>query len=93
MAVGDQIWIQPGTEASLYDHVTPGRDVLMAVVEYIDTHAYVPVVGFVPLHIESVNKTGKCKYIQAHFINDFPPVDGNPAGPKYGAWIPPRLVR
>ncbi|NSW85146.1 MAG: pilus assembly protein TadE [Syntrophobacteraceae bacterium] len=93
VAVGDQIWIQPGTEASLYDHVTPGRDVLMAVVEYIDTHAYVPVVGFVPLRIESVNKTGKCKYIQAHFINDFPLVDGNPAGPKYGAWIPPRLVR
>jgi len=101
--IGDQIWIQPGTENTLYENSKQwsinrraGETVCLAIVDgelRDNTHAYMPVVGFITFHINFA-VGGSEKYIDGYFD---PGSDacagGTGGGPNYGATLPPKLVR
>ena len=99
--VGDQIWIQPGTQNTLYDNRNQpsiswfeGRDVLLPVVNAVlrdTTHAWAPVVGFVGFHIVSATG-GSTKTISGYFVDGFTAPNTGGSGPNYGVWTPPHLV-
>jgi hypothetical protein len=92
ISIGDEIWIQPGTETTLYSSVPIGGDFVLPIIENIVTHADVPVIGFVCFHvIDSVG--GSDKYIEGCF-NDACYAGGTSGvGPNFGAKAPPRLVQ
>jgi len=92
--IGDSIWIQPGTKTTLYSSVPVPADVVLPVVNNLDTHSFVPIVGFVCFHItDSVGGSGK--YIEGCFNDSC--YAGNTGGinpgPNYGAYAPPALVQ
>jgi hypothetical protein len=108
LGIGDNIWIQPGTKATLYDPVDncSGLNgdktceyVVISVVDDIETHANNPIVAFACIHIDLAVKGGSKikKYIQAEME-----AMGNPkcifpnssgvSGLDYGVLQPPRLV-
>jgi Flp pilus assembly protein TadG len=92
--IGDSIWIQPGTKTTLYSSVPVPADVVLPVVNNIDTHAWVPIVGFICFHItDSVGGSGK--YIEGCFNDSC--YGGNTGGinpgPNYGVYAPPALVQ
>jgi hypothetical protein len=91
IAIGDKIWIQPGTKNTIYGSVPSNTDVLIPVVVELDTHTYEPVVAFAAFHIDfAVGGSGK--YIQGHFTTNVRVQEGaRGIGPYYGAFIPPRL--
>jgi hypothetical protein len=95
LGVGDNIWIEPGTKTSLYRDVPVGTDALFPVVDAVlrdNTHAEVPIYGFIGFHItNSVGGSGK--YIEGYFIFNYYAGLGGPIGPNYGAFSPPRLVK
>ena len=66
LSVGDSIWIQPGTKTTLYSSVPVPADVVMPVVQDIDTHAYVPIISFIGFHI-TASVGGSGKYIEGFF--------------------------
>ena len=94
LKIGDNIWIQPGTETTLYSSVPVGKEVCLLVVDAIlsdTTHSEVPIYAFIGFHI--IGSVGQNeKYIEGHFIPDFYFRPGGPIGPNYGAYTPPRLV-
>ena len=91
LAIGDLIWIEPGTKTALYADVPVGEDVLLPVVMNIDTHAKNAIVGFGPFHI-TASVGGSGKYIQGHFVTNYKEPLATGGGPYYGAYIPPTLV-
>ena len=99
--VGDQIWIQPGTQNTLYDSKNQpsiswfeGKDVFLPVVNVVlseTTHEFATVVGFIGFHV--VRATGgSTKTIEGYFVSGFTAPNSGGSGPNYGAWTPPRLV-
>jgi hypothetical protein len=86
--VGDDIWIQPGTKNTIYSSVPVGMDVLVPIVQNIDTHAYIPIIGFICFHI-TASVGGSGKYIEGYFTNFYAGLSG-PMGPNYGAKTPPK---
>ncbi len=95
--IGDNIWIEPGTKTTLFPYAESkvGQVVMLPVVETdFDTHAWTPVLGFVPFYIEAA-VGGDDKYIQGHFVKNYTKTVGDkPSGdaPFYGAATPPKLV-
>jgi hypothetical protein len=98
----DCIWIQPGTENTLYDN--PNSE---SVSKYVDqvvvlpvvgdvlleaTHEMAPVIGFVGFHIISATG-GSTKQIVGYFVDDFTVQGSGGAGPHYGALTPLYLVQ
>jgi Flp pilus assembly protein TadG len=92
IAIGDDIWIEPGTKTALYADVPVGEDVLLPIVTDIGTHAKNTVVGFGPFHI-TASVGGSGKYIQGHFIKNYKEPFASGGGPAYGAIVPPQLVQ
>ena len=92
LSVGDDIWIQPGTKTTLYSSIPVGSDVLLPVVQNIDTHAYVKVIAFIGFHI-TASVGGSGKYIEGYFLPDFYTSNTSGVGPNYGAFSPPKLVQ
>jgi len=92
--IGDSIWIQPGTKTTLYSSVPVPADVVLPVVTTIDTHAWVPIVGFMCFHI-TASVGGSGKYIQGCFDNSCYAgnFNGSNLGPNYGVNGPPALVQ
>ncbi len=91
--IGDDIWIEPGTKTAVYGSIPAGADVLLPVVTNIDTHASVPVVGFIGFHV-TASVGGSGKYVEGYFLPTL--YAGNTignGGPIYGAYAPPTLVR
>jgi len=91
--VGDNIWIEPGTKATLFDYAQSkiGQTVLLPVVTTdFDTHNYTPILAFVSFYIENA-VGGSGTYIQGHFVKDHPINEGTPGGPYTGTFIPPKL--
>jgi len=82
LSIGDDIWIQPGTKTTLYSSVPVGVDVVLPIVQNIDTHSYVPIVGFIGFHI-TASVGGSGKYIEGYFTTA-PVYGGGPIGPNYG---------
>ncbi len=102
IAVGDNIWIQPGSKTALYSDVNDcsysGNKsceyVTVPVVEDIDTHAHNPVVGLACMRIISA-AGGSDKSIIAHLTSDGDKCQAQNAsgvGPGYGMLLPARLV-
>jgi Flp pilus assembly protein TadG len=92
--IGDSIWIQPGTKTTLYSSVPVPADVVLPVVNNIDTHAWVPIVGFICFHItNSVGGSGK--YVEGCFNDSCYGANtgGINPGPNYGVYAPPALVQ
>jgi len=95
LKIGDNIWIQPGTKATLYSDVPTNIDVAIPVVNNVDTHSFQPIVAIAGFHIDSSTKHGNKSYIEGHFIDatiisSLNP--GNSNGLPLGAYTPPLLV-
>jgi len=90
----DSIWIQPGTKNTIYNEVPLNIDVALPVVldADFDTHARVPVHGFIGFHITG-SKKGNSPYVEGYFTSFLFIPQSGPVGPCYGAYTPPRLVQ
>jgi Flp pilus assembly protein TadG len=101
--IGKDIWIQPGTENTLYGDVNDvpnlvksdgtGTTVFLPVVESdsLETHALNPVRCYVPIKVlYSIGKNQK--YIEAQFVKKSHMPSDNLGGPCYGAYSSARLV-
>jgi Flp pilus assembly protein TadG len=94
LSIGQNIWIQPGTENSIYKEVPVPSVALLPVVQDVSssTHAYTPIVGFGPFHIiASVGGSGK--YLEGYFDGDYEVPIAVGGGPFFGAVVPPSLVQ
>ncbi|MBW6493609.1 MAG: pilus assembly protein TadE [Burkholderiaceae bacterium] len=93
LAMGDEIWIQPGTRAALYSAVPVPSEWCVPVVVDVDTttHTRTPILAFATFHIdESVG--GSDKYIKGHFVPNVT-CGGFSVGPSYGTYALPRLAQ
>jgi hypothetical protein len=100
--VGDKIYIQPGTETSLYEASKNlsisdfiGKDIILPVVDAIlndEVKQLVPVDGFVGFHVVSVQKAPE-KTITGYFVDCLTVPKSGGAGPNYGALTPIHLVQ
>jgi Flp pilus assembly protein TadG len=97
--IGDKIYIQPGTETTLYKTVEDlyiGKDVYLPVVDYVnkdDAKTYQTVVAFAVFHIEGVKTNGPDKQIYGYFKKPYLTEPGStPGGSQSNAITPPRLV-
>lgn len=95
ISIGDNIWIEPGTKDTLWaqceDYI--GQTVTLPVVQTdFSTHAWTPVLGFVPFYITDA-KGGSGKYIEGHFVRDHIKAGATPGGPIYGSFSPPKVVQ
>lgn len=98
----DCIWIQPGTEATLYTN--PDNPSVSAYVDQVvvlpvvgeilseTTHDMAPVIGFVGFHITSAIG-GSTKQIVGYCEKNFTIPGSSGAGPSYGALTPVYLVQ
>jgi Flp pilus assembly protein TadG len=93
----EDIYIQPGVEASNYGNAAPyvGRRVVLALVDAdLTLKTFTPVLGFVAFKIEAVNQG--VKYIQGHFDNDYIITNatgiGSPIAGTLSTTNPPKLV-
>jgi hypothetical protein len=101
LKVGDNIWIQPGTESVLYDDlkVDKGKIGLLPVIkDDFEEHHFTPLLAFVPFYVEDSGGNGNKAYVQGHFVKgyvDYDATPGNPDGTLYfGAdAATPALVR
>ena len=95
VSIGDKIYIQPGTEDSLFQTAQKfdGQTVTLPVVSGADlnTHDWSEVKNFASFQIDGVCKTGQ-KYIKGHFVQTVDP-HGKPGGPSAGNFTPPKLVQ
>jgi hypothetical protein len=94
LSIGDNIWIQPGTETSVYNVVPVPSVALLPVVQDVSssTHAYTSIMGFGPFHIIA-SVGGSDKYIEGYFDGDYEVPRATGGGTFYGAYIPPSLVQ
>ena len=101
LTVGDDIWIQPGTESTLYTdlQVDIGKIGLLPIVrDNFDTHAETPLLAFVAFQLEDCGGHGNSAYVQGHFVRNYTDYDGTPGPPDgtlyFGAdAATPSLVR
>jgi hypothetical protein len=94
VAIGDSIWIQPGTKNSLYNDVIVPSTTLLPVVQDVSssTHAKAMVMGFGPFMI-TASVGGASKYIEGHFVAGYEIPIATGGGPAYGAYVPPILAQ
>jgi hypothetical protein len=104
LAIGDEIWIEPGVEGALYNHILPnwlpdgGKDVIMAIVDTgtsdLSSKGDFTITGFASFHIDGAVLKGLDKYVYGHFIEYFTSPPGTmPGGPATNTLTPPRLVQ
>ena len=99
LEMGQTIWIEPGTKATLYQtvkncSVAGDRSceyVVVPTVTQTDNHALSPITGFACLRILDANNGQK--YVLAEMSNRCQSSQGGGAGPNYGVVTPPSLVR
>lgn len=103
---GTNIWIEPGTKASLYQTVNAcsaaGNGTcqweIVPVVASVTTHATQAVVGFACVEILSASWTGSTKYIRFQMAANADRCEAGGGGGSggtgvgYGAYLPPRIV-
>ena len=101
LQTGDDIWIQPGEEATLYQTnkwpITLPATVIMAIVDTemtdLRTKGERTITGFATFQIDGTAATGSDKYVYGHFISfsDTFPAGINPGGPASNIVTPPLL--
>jgi Flp pilus assembly protein TadG len=89
LKIGDEIWIQPGTETNLYDYASSliGKTMVLPIVANdFNTHDDSPILAFVPFKITDASG-GSDKYIQGHFVHNYKAPGGTGSGnaPNFGA--------
>ncbi|MES2977141.1 MAG: pilus assembly protein TadG-related protein [Pseudomonadota bacterium] len=95
--VGDSIYIQPGTETSLYKELGEKYpnlpvDVTVMVVDYnLSTQGQTPIYAFAGFRITDI-KGGSGKYIEGHFIKSAISSGSSGVGPFFGSYTPPRIA-
>lgn len=97
--LGQNIWIEPGSKAALYNIVkgcSAAGDrsceyVVVPTVTQTDNHALAPITGFACLRILDANNGQK--YVLAEMSNRCEITEAGGAGPHYGVLTPPSLVR
>jgi len=95
VSVNDDIWIEPGTKTVLFADAAAyvGKTVLLAVVNGdMTTHAFNPIVGFIPFIITAA-EGGSGKYVEGYFIGAIIAPGSIGGGPNFGAYTPPYLVQ
>jgi Flp pilus assembly protein TadG len=98
LEMGQNIWIEPGSKATLYQSVqkcSAAGDrsceyVVVPTVTQTDNHALSPVTGFACLHILDANNGQK--YVLAEMSNRCNTSLAGGVGPNYGVLTPPGLV-
>lgn len=106
LAVGDEIWIEPGSEATLFqtNKWTPplppgGMDVVMAIVDSEATPLNIKgertITGFATFHIDGTVATGVDKYVYGHFVgySDTYPTGTSAGGGSSNTITPPLMVQ
>ena len=96
LSIGDNIFIQPGVEATLYrDAELPvGKDIAVFIIDDVVPNSYQPIVAIAGFHITGGNQGQK--YIEGHFIENVSIGTTNPGsgnGVPYGAYSPSILVQ
>jgi Flp pilus assembly protein TadG len=99
VSIGDKVWIEPGSKATLYDTVSDcsaAKDksceyVTLPMVHSIAAHADIPVSGFSCARVLSASKQAKTITIQLSAQCPQPPSGG--IGPDFGVISPPSLFR
>lgn len=99
LAVGDDIWIEPGVEATLYQTknwpFTIPVDVVLAIVDDtvdtsgLETKGPMTISGFATFHIDGAVATGNDKHIFGHFIAYY---ETYPPGTNPGGGTPSNIV-
>lgn len=102
ISIGDRVWVQPGTQTTLYGDVNQCSEagnrqcayVMVPVVDQVSSHVYAPVYGFACLHLLWATG-GNDKFIAVQMSADATrcPRTGSGVGPNYGITLPPRLVQ
>ncbi len=98
LALGQNIWIEPGTKATLYQTTkacSAAGDrsceyVVVPTVTQTDNHALSPITGFACLRILDAN-SGQ-KYVRVQMSNRCSTALSGGVGPNYGVLTPPGLV-
>lgn len=98
LALGQSIWIEPGTKATLYQTTKACSAAGDRSCEYVvvptviktDNHALSPITGFACLHILDAN-SGQ-KYVRVEMSNRCSTSLSGGVGPNYGVLTPPGLV-
>jgi Flp pilus assembly protein TadG len=95
VSVGGDIWVEPGTKTTLFDDAANyiGETVLLPVVSGdLTTHAFDPIIGFVPFVITGA-AGGSVKDITGYFTGGIIAPGSACGGPNFGAYTPPFLVQ
>ncbi len=97
LSVGDQVYIQNGERASIYNvaQSQEGKIRYVPVVQgSLVNGAFNTVEAYVPFKITEVSGSGKDPYVQGHFVPGWIDTKANGAGGKYiGVYLPPKLVQ
>jgi Flp pilus assembly protein TadG len=101
LTVGDDIYIQPGTESTLYSDlaVDIGKIGLLPIVaDDFTTHNDTPLLAFVAFYLEDCGGSGNTAYVQGHFVRNYVDYDGTPGPPDGSLYFgadaaTPALVR
>lgn len=106
LQIDDNIWIQPGTKATIFQEVNTwlpagGKDVLMAVVDTGDTssgsimtHSEMKIKGFATFHIDGAVATGNSKHVFGHFNAYYTTYPGTESGgPVYNSITNAQMVQ
>jgi Flp pilus assembly protein TadG len=83
LSVGDPIYIQPGTESTLYSDFSDNAGkcgLLPVVADDFATHDSSPIMAFVAFYVEGSGGSGNSAYVQGHFVKDYVDYDGTPGG-------------
>jgi Flp pilus assembly protein TadG len=96
---GDSIFIQPGTETTLYQKVGAeyiGKTVIVPIVTdpSVSTADWTTITGFAAFQIEGVVATGNNKEVFGHFVEYYSdPNAGRPGGQISNLITPPTLIK
>jgi Flp pilus assembly protein TadG len=89
VSVGGDIWVEPGTKTTLFGDAAAyvGKTALLPVVNgNMTTHAFDPVLGFIPFYITAA-VGGSGKYVQGYFSSGIIPPG------SFGTYLQPCLVK
>ncbi len=102
IAIGDSLWVQPGSKTALYSDVSncsaAGNKkceyAMVPIIQDVSTHSHQPVVAFACVHVlDGIGGSGKYVLFQMSADSVKCQNSGSGVGPNYGINTPPRLVQ
>ena len=92
LAIGNLIWMVSGAKTAIYSSVPINKDVLVPISTATTPGSQQTIVGFGVVHIIS-STGGSTKNVQLYLTSNLEFANGTPGGPRYGVYMPPRLVQ